>query len=596
MGNRDKRSMRYHGWVALALVVTVQLCAVSAEEAVPDDRVLGDAAMVSSSEMFYGKKKSIVKVPVGIATAKKIHKPKEDFKSHAKELAKADAAGAKAAKKERAAIKNVAKTVAPIDQLVAKFEHTLDPKKAAKLKKEIEDRRAKAFSEQKKANDANTALSHAKYKSKYHKAELARQKVLSPPSKKMIVQKTTKKLKAKYLKKTQRLRTHVGMIATAAQKQALQNKALIGKISKFANKKALQAAKAKRAKHIKTLKKQLNAAVKQAANAKTAAGGKAAGVRVKSLQTQLDKLEGKKKRAKKKEPKDPIFNLTTRGRMHVMKLRKKIKQARLQLSNTLKTMQKKMKRANKMVSHAKLAVLKTRGKKLLKIHKQLKKWVMIRFQLQKSQKKAVVSQKEQLKKLETEEKHLLRIAPKVVKPKPKIVETKAMKKAKKAAKQTKKAARRVAREAKVVTKKQQKKSKAKAKVLTTEKQIAKLEAAHAATPRRRHALKLAAELVGLKKKRASEMKAEQKAKAKADAAKELARKKKQVLINDKARAMVESQELNQKKKKAKKKAAKAAMSVAEAVKRALAARKKSENLGGYAREREGPQSAEAAQG
>merc|ERR1712216_953388 len=118
-------------------------------------------------------------------------------------------------------------------------------------------------------------------------------------------------------------------------------------------------------------------------------------------------MGGKKKRAKKKEPKDPIFNLTTRGRMHVMKLRKKIKQARLQLSNTLKTVQKKMKRANKMVSHAKLAVLKTRGKKLLKIHKQLKKWVMIRFQLQKSQKKAVVSQKEQLKKLETEEKHLL---------------------------------------------------------------------------------------------------------------------------------------------------------------------------------------------
>merc|ERR1712072_1533580 len=398
MGNRDKRSMRYHGWVALALVVTVQLCAVSAEEAVPDDRVLGDAAMVSSSEMFYGKKKSIVKVPVGIATAKKIHKPKEDFKSHAKELAKADAAGAKAAKKERAAIKNVAKTVAPIDQLVAKFEHTLDPKKAAKLKKEIEDRRAKAFSEQKKANDANTALSHAKYK-------------------------------AKYLKKTQRLRTHVGMIATAAQKQALQNKALIGKISKFANKKALQAAKAKRAKHIKTLKKQLKAAVKQAANAKTAAGGKAAGVCVKSLQTQLDKLEGKKKRAKKKEPKDPIFNLTTRGRMHVMKLRKKIKQARLQLSNTLKTVQNKMKRAPKMVSHAKAVVLKTRGPKLIAIHKKLKKWTMIRFQLKKQQQKAVVSQKEALKKLETEEKHLLRIAPKVVKPKPKVVETKAMKKA-----------------------------------------------------------------------------------------------------------------------------------------------------------------------
>merc|ERR1719486_1363160 len=100
-----------------------------------------------------------------------------------------------------------------------------------------------------------------------------------------------------------------------------------------------------------------------------------------------------------------------------MKLRKKIKQARMRLSNTLKEMQKKMKRATKMVSHAKAAVLKTRGPKLLKIHKKLKKWTMIRFKLQKSQKKAAVSQKEHLKKLETEEKHLLRIAPKVVKPK-----------------------------------------------------------------------------------------------------------------------------------------------------------------------------------
>merc|ERR1711981_903871 len=310
--------------------------------------------MVSSSEIASeGKKKSIVKVPVNVATAKKLHQPKENFKYHAQELAKADARGAKAAKKERKAIKSVSKTVAPIDQIVAKFEHTLDPKKAAKLKKEIEDRRSKAFAEQKKANDANTALTHAKFKSKYHKAELARQKVLSPPTKKMIVQKTTKELKGKYLKKTQRMRGHVGMIATAAQKQALQNKVLIGKISKFANRKAMEAAKAKRAKRIKTLKKQLNAAVKQAANAKTAAGGKAAGLRVKSLQTQLDKLEGKKKKAKKKAPKDPIFNLTTRGRMHVMKL------------------QKKMKRANKMMSHAKAAVLKTRGPKLIAIHKKL---------------------------------------------------------------------------------------------------------------------------------------------------------------------------------------------------------------------------------
>merc|ERR1711861_117784 len=135
----------------------------------------------------------------------------------------------------RVARKKIAKATAPINQLVAKFEHTLDPKKAKELKTKIEFRRQKAFTEQQKSNAADTALSHAKYKSKYHKEVLKRQKVLAPPSKKTIIQRTKK------------MRTHVGMVATAAHRQAVANRILIKKISKFASARAVAAARAKAA-------------------------------------------------------------------------------------------------------------------------------------------------------------------------------------------------------------------------------------------------------------------------------------------------------------------------------------------------------------
>merc|ERR1712070_1143232 len=369
---------------------------------------------------------------------------------------------------------------------------------------------------QKTASHARKDHSKAKYKMNYHKAALAKFKALAKPTEKTIKIKTKKKLNEKWQKKTSGARSKMKKHVVTARVLARQNRALIAKLTKAQ-------------KAVKTAQDpgQIPLGMKK----------------VHDLQKQYDKLYGKAKKAAKKakgKAPDPIAKLTPFGRMKVRKQRKKIKAEKLQVATELSNYHKKMRAAATIIRKGKKAVLHTRDpKKLAAVHKRLKSWQMKREALKKKYKGKVAVQKHKLAKAKKTEKRLLVDAPKVPKPKKKKIKgkvTKQQKALKKAAKKAKSGMKKVAKDSKKAAKKH-------AKLLSTDKKLLKLEAKHAATMRRRHAKALALKIAKLKLKKGKEKKKEMATKAKVKAAEELAQKRRQVLINDRARAKVKAVEL-----------------------------------------------------
>merc|ERR1711959_853 len=462
----DSMAAGCHWLCVIALIATVQLCAVTADES--PAVVEGDVLLDVGGGM--GKK-----VPLKVALKTKLHKitakNQQEYLYHSKELAKADVRGKKATKKEMQAQKKVIKSQQGVPKLVAKFEHTIDPAEAAALKKRIEFLRKKATVEQQKANAAHANKEHAKFKSAYHKAELKRNNIKPPVSKKTLIARTKRKAAMKFAKKTNKLRTHLDKASKVSKMMVIRNKNLLKKLDKFANKRAAENAKKLEKARKEKLQKQLNKALTAASGAATPTAARILGKKVKELEKKL----GVKKSKFKMKKFDPIMYLTPRGRIFVKALRKKIRRQSGVVSKLMANYSRDMKHATDVIGKIKKQVTVTKGKKLFDLDKKLKKWNIIRFKLKNNNKKKVMVEKNHLKKLKSREKKLLAKAPK--KKKKQVVKgKKAMSKAAKAAKTAKKAAADIK---KVAAKMEEKR---KANKGNTALQIKKLEAAHANTP------------------------------------------------------------------------------------------------------------------
>merc|ERR1711939_267491 len=340
-----------HWLCVIALIATVQLCAVTADES--PAVVEGDVLLDVGGGM--GKK-----VPLKVALKTKLHKitakNQQEYLYHSKELAKADVRGKKATKKEMQAQKKVIKSQQGVPKLVAKFEHTIDPAEAAALKKRIEFLRKKATMEQQKANAAHANKEHAKFKSAYHKAELKRNNIKPPVSKKTLIARTKRKAAMKFAKKTNKLRTHLDKASKVSKMMVIRNKNLLKKLDKFANKRAAENAKKLEKARKEKLQKQLNKALTAASGAATPTAARILGKKVKELDVKKSKFKMKKF--------DPIMYLTPRGRIFVKALRKKIRRQSGVVSKLMANYSRDMKHATDVIGKIKKQVTVTKGKKL----------------------------------------------------------------------------------------------------------------------------------------------------------------------------------------------------------------------------------------
>jgi len=343
VAGRGSMAAGCHWLCVLALIATVQLCAVTADES--PTVVEGDVLLDLREQAEEGKK-----VPLDVALKTKLHKVtaknQEEYKHHAKELAKADSRGKKATKKEAAAQKKIINSQAGIPKLVAKFEHTIDPAQAAYLKKRIEFLRRKATLEQQKANKAHANMEHAKFKARYHKAELKRSNVKPPVSKKTLIQRTKKKAANKFAKKTNKLRLHLDKAAKTSKMMVHANKNVLKKLNKFASKRAAENAKKVETARKEKLQKQLNKALTAASGAATPTAARILGKKVKELEKKL----GVKKSKYKMKKFDPIMYLTPRGRIFVKALRKKIKRQSGVVSKLMANYARDMKHATEVIA------------------------------------------------------------------------------------------------------------------------------------------------------------------------------------------------------------------------------------------------------
>merc|ERR1711977_523132 len=169
-------------------------------------------------------------------------------KYHARELTKADKWAGSSYKAAQAAEKALHKSEAPIDKLMAQFEHTTN---------------------QMKANKAHKSHDRAKYKMNYHKAVLKWLGAVPKPTEKSIKATTKAKMNEKYNKKTSKLRNKLKSHASAAAILARQNRALVKKIDKHTGASARKRAAAAALKKKNAMKAKLakaKKAVKSAQN------------------------------------------------------------------------------------------------------------------------------------------------------------------------------------------------------------------------------------------------------------------------------------------------------------------------------------------
>merc|ERR1712072_1610952 len=246
---------------------------------------------------------------------------------------------------------------------------------------------------------------------------------------------------------------------------------------------------------------------------------------------------------------DPIMYLTPRGRIFVKALRKKIRRQSGVVSKLMANYSRDMKHATDVIGKIKKQVTVTKGKKLFDLDKKLKKWNIIRFKLKNNNKKKVMVEKNHLKKLKSREKKLLVKAPK--KKKKQVVKgKKAMSKAAKAAKTAKKAAadiKKVAAKMAKAAKLEEKRKLTKATRHSRSRSSRRRTRTPPAAARQFRSRKSWLDC-GRDSKTRRRPKRKRRAAEKRD--KELMVKKRQVAINDRARARMIATELSQKKKKA----------------------------------------------
>merc|ERR1711934_1272002 len=410
-------------------------------------------------------KKLLKKMGLPSKSPKKVKMPKapdaDRVKHHAAHLERARL-NLKKHEKKAAKIAKLKKTLKPSEKkLIKAYATEVNPQKGPKIKKKIEDLRKKRVHLQLDKDQEDLEIKAMKRKEKYHADSLKHMGIKVPADENESKHQAKERLKKKEKKKLDKIKAEKRKIRNAKDKlvdHVRDNKEVLGKINKHYN---LRAKKAK-------------AKLKE----KTEKGAAAAAAEMKRAQGKIGKDKAKLKKAKKavakKEAgKDPIKLLTAFGRKAVEAIRKKIKDL-----------------AKTMADHA-----KKHRKALAPLTKSIK------------------DKKKVMAKVKKDEQHMLTKAPRKKKPVKHDPKAKrAMKKAKKDAARLPKVAKEVNKALNAEEKKRVALAKDQEKKGTEKDEIAKLEAQHAATPRRRKATEIKKRIEKLKISKEKEKKKYRKAK------------------------------------------------------------------------------------
>merc|ERR1711977_687762 len=490
-------------------------------------------------------KKLLKKMGLPTKSPKKVKMPKapdaDRVKHHAAHLERARL-NLKKHEKKAAKIAKLKKTLKPSEKkLIKAYATEVNPQKGPKIKKKIEDLRKKRVHLQLDKDQEDLEIKAMKRKEKYHADSLKHMGIKVPADENESKHQAKERLKKKEKKKLDKIKAEKRKIRNAKDKlvdHVRDNKEVLGKINKHYNLRAKKAKAKLKAKKLKAAKKQLAKAVAAAAKAKTEKGAAAAAAEMKRAQGKIGKDKAKLKKAKKavakKEAgKDPIKLLTAFGRKAVEAIRKKIKDLAKTMADHAKKHRKALAPLTKSIKDKKKVMAKVKNpKKLLIFHKDIKKMNLKIVALKKAQKQKDVKNHKLMAKLKKDEQHMLTKAPRKKKPVKHDPKAKrAMKKAKKDAARLPKVAKEVNKALNAEEKKRVALAKDQEKKGTEKDEIAKLEAQHAATPRRRKATEIKKRIEKLKISKEKEKKKIVKAKAKKKVADELKSKRQQVMLD-----------------------------------------------------------------
>merc|ERR1711934_1285836 len=451
-------------------------------------------------------KKLLKKMGLPSKSPKKVKMPKapdaDRVKHHAAHLERARL-NLKKHEKKAAKIAKLKKTLKPSEKkLIKAYATEVNPQKGPKIKKKIEDLRKKRVHLQLDKDQEDLEIKAMKRKEKYHADSLKHMGIKVPADENESKHQAKERLKKKEKKKLDKIKAEKRKIRNAKDKlvdHVRDNKEVLGKINKHYN---LRAKKAK-------------AKLKE----KTEKGAAAAAAEMKRAQGKIGKDKAKLKKAKKavakKEAgKDPIKLLTAFGRKAVEAIRKKIKDLAKTMADHAKKHRKALAPLTKSIKDKKKVMAKVKNpKKLLIFHKDIQKMNLKIVALKKAQKQKDVKNHKLMAKLKKDEQHMLTKAPRKKKPVKHDPKAKrAMKKAKKDAARLPKVAKEVNKALNAEEKKRVALAKDQEKKGTEKDEIAKLEAQHAATPRRRKATEIKKRIEKLKISKEKEKKKYRKAK------------------------------------------------------------------------------------
>merc|ERR1711959_66453 len=177
------KAMQSGRWLLVwALIATVQTCALASDEMdSPDGAVLG-----RDNTLDLGESKELVPMKTALASSpgkKAVEPDNAAIKHHSQELEKSYQLEKKHSDNAAKESKKLPGIEPEEKALMHNFTRTIDPKKAAALKKKIEVLRNKRLDVIKKIDAERQHAKDAKRKSKYHRHELKIKGIQAPRTK-----------------------------------------------------------------------------------------------------------------------------------------------------------------------------------------------------------------------------------------------------------------------------------------------------------------------------------------------------------------------------------------------------------------------------